>query len=220
MLKNSLITAFLFIALSGYSQQICTRMITDFGTSSGDYLIQGSATLIDSSGVLYLTLSNDFSTNSGPDLYLYLSVKDEAPTASGNTHVEIAPLKSNSGASSYTIPGNHTIDEFNYLLVHCKQYNHFWDGGNFGTKNCNLSTGVGSRDLKSDLSIFPNPATGFVSVISNKEIKNLAIYNQLGEVVFEGKQPQIDVQTIPHGIYSIRVEFASGEIQIRKLIKE
>ena len=67
------------------AQSICVRNVVDFGSSSGDYIIQGSASLIDSSGVLYVKFSSDFYTDNGPDLHVYLAINDEAPTTPGNT---------------------------------------------------------------------------------------------------------------------------------------
>lgn len=130
--------AALFLVVEVYSQNICKRTVIDFGTfPPGGYLVEGTATLTDSLGTLYLTLSNDFSTNPGPDLHLYLSINDAAPTMLLNTNVEIAPLSNSMGGQSYVVPGNYTIDDFDYVLVHCKQYNHFWDGGLLNPKTCN-----------------------------------------------------------------------------------
>ncbi len=133
---------YLFILLSLISfqqvlaQTVCTRTVADFGTSSGSYTITGSATLVDSAGMLTLTLSSDFFTDSGPDLYLYLSINDQAPTVPGNTNIQVAALSSNSGSQSYIVPGSTAIDDYDYVTIHCVDFNAFWDGGLLGSSNC------------------------------------------------------------------------------------
>jgi len=132
---------------SSFSQTVCKRTVADFGPSSTNYTIEGSATLTDSAGILTLSLSDDFSTNNGPDLFLYLSKNNEAPTVPGNTNVEVAQLISNKGAQSYTVPGNTKIDDFDYVSIHCKAFNSFWDGGPLGAKTCQISPTYANIDL-------------------------------------------------------------------------
>jgi len=66
-----------------------------------------------SSKVVYL---ENFSTESGPDLKVYLS------TATNNTDVkDLGALKANSGKFYYTIDTANT-SKYNYVLIWCKQY--------------------------------------------------------------------------------------------------
>lgn len=132
----SLLCAFITFN-SVFAQTICKRQVTnfDYSTTTG-YSIQGTAELKDSLGILYLTFSSDFSTSSGPDLYVYLTETGAAPTAVGNDDYEIAPLISNSGAQTYTLPSSVAIDDYDYVTIHCKQFNHLWNSGLLGPETC------------------------------------------------------------------------------------
>jgi hypothetical protein len=68
------------------------------------------------SGVL-LELSDDFSADNGPGLYLYLSNQPNNVDAG----VEIAPLTKLSGPSSYGIEGV-SLADFNYVIIYCKPF--------------------------------------------------------------------------------------------------
>ncbi|MBD79223.1 MAG: hypothetical protein CL840_09910 [Crocinitomicaceae bacterium] len=136
-MKNISITAaFLLIWTFSFSQNICKRKVSTFSPSSTSYTISGSATLTDSLGALYLSFSSTFSTNSGPDLYIYLSIRNQAPTVAGNTNIEVAKLSSFSGAQTYVVPSGVKIGDYDFVTIHCKRFNSFWDGGPLGTQSC------------------------------------------------------------------------------------
>ncbi len=137
MIKKILFLCAFITLNTAFAQTICKRLVTtfDYSTSTG-YSIQGSAELKDSLGTLYLTFSSDFSTSSGPDLYVYLTETGAAPTAIGNDDYEIAPLISNSGAQSYTLPSTVALGDYEYVTIHCKQYNHLWNSGLLGPESC------------------------------------------------------------------------------------
>ncbi len=137
MLKRLLIFSIFFTVSNLFAQTVCKRLVTtfDYSTSTG-YTIQGTAELKDSLGVLYLTFSSDFYTQPGPDLYVYLTETGAAPTAVGNDDYEIAILTSNSGAQTYTLPSTVSIDDYDYVTIHCKQFNHLWNSGLLGVETC------------------------------------------------------------------------------------
>ncbi len=89
------------------------------------YRVSGDAVLSATvSGNLTLQLSEDFSAQNGPGLYLYLS--NNRTNVSGG--VEIGPLRSSSGADSYNVPSTVDLGDFDYVLVYCKPF-----GVGFGT---------------------------------------------------------------------------------------
>lgn len=220
MIRFAFFTLTLLLSSQLNAQKICKRTISDFGVSSGDYTIKGSALLYDSLGTLYLRLSPDFSTDAGPDLHLYLAIKDEAPTKTGNTHVEIAKMTSNTGAQQYTVPGNHKIDDFNYLLVHCKQHNHFWDGGQFGTKDCSTSVGIQSITTSS-FKMYPNPTRGALNIVSqsNETIKQVQIYNSTGQLMLQTSSSELDLQHFSNGLYYITLATSNGAVYQSTVLK-
>ncbi|MEM9324494.1 MAG: DM13 domain-containing protein [Bacteroidota bacterium] len=89
------------------------------------YDVTGSAILsATGSGALQLQLSEDFSVQNGPGLYLYLSNN----RTNINGGVEISELRSNSGADIYNLPGTVELQDFSHVLVWCRPF-----GVGFGT---------------------------------------------------------------------------------------
>lgn len=71
-------------------------------------------------GTLDLKLA-EFGTTNGPDLYVYLS-KEAMPI----NFISPGKLKSTSGNQVYPIPGVPDFDEYRYISIHCKAYNHLF----------------------------------------------------------------------------------------------
>lgn len=62
-----------------------------------------------------------FNTSNGPDLYVYLS-KEIMPV----NFISLGALKSTSGNQIYEVPGVPDLNEYKYVCIHCKQYNHLF----------------------------------------------------------------------------------------------
>lgn len=207
------------LVLSAIGQENCSRKVSTFGTSSGDYIVKGSATLIDSNGVVYLTTSPDFFTDAGPDLHFYLAIKDAPPTTPGNTNLLVAPLQSNSGAQTYIVPGDVSLSDYDHILVHCKRFNHFWDGGTMGGEEC--QTAVGIFDNNADaVKVYPNPTNGILTVDTQKEITNVVLYNKLGKKVLESNDKSLDLNTLPTGQYFLKATLNKGEVLQQIVVKQ
>ena len=82
--------------------------------------VSGTAKLYNTKGKLSLALEN-FSTNNGPDLHVYLS-KEVMPV----NFIDLGKLKSTNGNQVYDISGNPDFTQYKYALIHCQQYNHLF----------------------------------------------------------------------------------------------
>jgi len=88
----------------------------------GSYSINGSGILkVDAGGNLKIEFSTDFSISSGPDLFVYLS-NVSSGSAVNTSGLLIASLGSTSGARTYTVPSGTGINDYKYLVVHCRQF--------------------------------------------------------------------------------------------------
>jgi hypothetical protein len=75
----------------------------------------------------------------------------------------------------------------------------------------------------SDLSIFPNPAIGVVTIESaNEQITSVVIYDQMGKILYShmGETNSLTVNTdkLESGSYIVRSVLANGSIQTRPLL--
>ncbi len=87
------------------------------------YSVSGGAELTDTE----LSFLDDFVTQSGPGLYVYLS---NSPNSVGGG-VELGAVMSNSGAQSYTIPDGVLSSEFEYVIIYCKPFGIAFGRGEF-----------------------------------------------------------------------------------------
>ncbi len=73
----------------------------------------------------------------------------------------------------------------------------------------NLST------QQTDLSIYPNPMTTSITISASDKITNVAITNQVGQLVYHNQynsaQVHIDINNLPKGIYFVKVN--TGEVR-------
>jgi hypothetical protein len=87
-----------------------------FNPTSG-ITVAGEAKIYLEGNQYQLKLDN-FSISSGPDLKVYLS-KSSTPT-------EFVNLGNLSSATVYAIPQSIDFSQYNYVLIHCQQYNHLF----------------------------------------------------------------------------------------------
>lgn len=75
--------------------------------------------------------------------------------------------------------------------------------------------GLGLNEAELAFSVFPNPATDELTVLSAETVQHIAILNQQGQVVktlqLNGAQPVIPVSDLDAGIYHLVVTTASGK---------
>lgn len=66
------------------------------------------------------------------------------------------------------------------------------------------------------ISIFPNPATNYISINKDDNVKSIAVYNLVGRKLksFQDiqKDEHYDVSNLPNGMYLIRVTNTSNKV--------
>lgn len=82
----------------------------------------------------YFLLGDDFSTNPGPDVKVYLTTlpidqigpRDAVDQTEGV--VFLGPLQAAKGAQRYPIPAEVDLADFKSIVLHCKAYSVVWGG--------------------------------------------------------------------------------------------
>lgn len=90
-----------------------------------------------------------------------------------------------------------------YWQVVCKN-----DVGTTGGPVWSFATDVntGIKDLSNELTIYPNPASDYISILLNIEIDEIQIFNLLGNLVFSSNiNKQINISELSSGIYTVRL---------------
>ena len=77
--------------------------------------------------------------------------------------------------------------------------------------------------LINHVSLYPNPTSSILNVISEAKIEKVKVYNLLGKVVLskaaEGIS-QIDISELPKGVYLVEFEFRNAEKSVKRIVKE
>jgi hypothetical protein len=89
-------------------------------TGIGGESVSGTARIVTADNKYSLVL-DQFSTNNGPDLHVYLS-KLTTP----KDFIDLGSLKSTRGTQVYEINGKPDLAEYRYALIHCQQFNHLF----------------------------------------------------------------------------------------------
>ena len=127
---KSLYTTLLFILISftTYSQVVFER-VSDLMPQN--YSISGDAFLEElSNGDLQLRLSDDFSTPQGPDVRILLG--NSLSLSGAEELINLSDVGHFSGALTVDVPSNIDIDDFDFILFFCVQFQQFWASGEFG----------------------------------------------------------------------------------------
>ena len=223
-LLNSLVLTLSLCYTHTYAQQFCIREVPSFDAAPGGYAISGSA-ILEFSDFEALHLSSDFGTQSGPDLHVYLAEKFEAPSSPGNANVDLGELQSNTGAQSYILPPGIEIDDYDYVLIHCLTFNHWWGGGLLDTVSCTSATNPILDESAS--SIYPNPAADLVTLqLHQPGIERIIVLDVLGNVrlqqsISNQQQVSIDIHELENGLFFVmgldeKGEYVFGKRVIKK----
>lgn len=96
------------------------------------YQVYGKWSIEDSHGEFFFVLDEDFATNWGPDLKLYLArlkmseIDDRNPV--DREGELIAALELNKGRQRYRFPKGIDLSQYNSIVIHCKAYSVVWGG--------------------------------------------------------------------------------------------
>lgn len=71
----------------------------------------------------------------------------------------------------------------------------------------------------SEVLVYPNPTDGYLFIQSKTEIENVVIYDVAGRMISEQKSGQINIASLPKGIYLIQIATKDGKKTSRKVVK-
>ena len=84
------------------------------------YKGSGSARVVTVDGKPVISFGDDFSTSSGPDLQVYLSMNADVKSQGLGEFVTLGGLKSTTGAQVYNLPENHA--DYASVVVWCRAF--------------------------------------------------------------------------------------------------
>lgn len=72
---------------------------------------------------------------------------------------------------------------------------------------------------KVEYALFPNPTKDLITIQTSDKIKNVLLFNELGQPVFEGNTTSINLSNLSKGIYLLQVEFENSIRVTEKIIR-
>lgn len=90
-------------------------------------------------------------------------------------------------------------------------------------KSINQIVSTSEHEIKQEIKLFPNPANNKLHILTNNiaGIKNILIYNQNGQKIFEQKLTEniIDISELKSGLYIINLEYENETIRKKIIVK-
>ena len=82
----------------------------------------GSASIVTEGNTRYLELSEEFNTDSGPDLFVLLHRSDSPQSYDESEYVNLGMLEQVSGTQRYRIPEDINVEDFRSAVIWCRQF--------------------------------------------------------------------------------------------------
>ena len=115
------------------------------------------------------------------------------------------------------------------------QYDYMYDGNGFlseiirseldfntlmiyesGSTKYYYQSTVGLEDLEiAEATIFPNPSSDFISISTDSEIEQVAIFGVNGAIMLIQNSGDLDISNLPEGVYNAKVKTSTGMAQAR-----
>ena len=78
---------------------------------------------------------------------------------------------------------------------------------------------VKNKSIKNIFSVFPNPASDYLTINTNTSIQSLSIYDSFGKMMLKTSEKNIYVGNFSRGYYFLRIEYKSGTQTQKLMIK-
>jgi hypothetical protein len=84
----------------------------------------------------------------------------------------------------------------------------------------NNSLGIGTTIKKEMLKVYPNPTSDYINIETVTTIKELTVYNILGQLVIHSTVNKVDVSGLPNGTFIVEVLLNDGQKRYSKIVKK
>jgi len=89
-----------------------------------------------------------------------------------------------------------------------------------GSRSAESNLNLDNKEVKTEVSVFPNPATDIIEITSNKKVVSVILFDILGSEVAKFNSTKINLSNISPNVYFLRIEHADSSISIKKIVKE
>jgi hypothetical protein len=68
--------------------------------------------------------------------------------------------------------------------------------------------------------IFPNPSSGWITISTQRGIRQWSVWNTAGQLIITSQDNQADLTQLPQGMYWIQIEDRQGYKAVQKWMKQ
>ncbi|MFL0081185.1 InlB B-repeat-containing protein [Tenacibaculum maritimum] len=83
-----------------------------------------------------------------------------------------------------------------------------------------VTAGIDDESFSNSLNIFPNPATNNIQIHTNTPLSSIKVINLLGKEVLKTNSLNIDISTLPKGMYFLKIKGKNSTTATKKIIKQ
>ena len=119
------------------------------------------------------------------------------------------------------LKGNHTFKITVPTAVFSGGQGYFPLSLYFQGKN-STATNVGIKEFNynlSNTSLYPNPANDVIYVRTENVVKQIIIYNILGQPILYSSSKTVDVAALQSGLYYMKIQFDNNQILVKSFVK-
>ena len=89
-----------------------------------------------------------------------------------------------------------------------------------GTAYVTIRANVSIENVEdAEMAVYPNPTSAFVNITTNENVKNVSIYNVMGQQVMSVNGSKvIDLRSLNNGTYVMRVQLENGVVATRTIL--
>ncbi|SMO53301.1 Por secretion system C-terminal sorting domain-containing protein [Chryseobacterium rhizoplanae] len=86
--------------------------------------------------------------------------------------------------------------------------------------NGTLGTSEALKTKADNISVYPNPTKGEISIKTDKKIKSTSVIDVSGKTLSTNNSGTPDISSLPKGVYLLKVDFSDGTSKTEKVIKQ
>lgn len=155
---------------------------------------------------------------------------DDVPHVASDDHCFISVRKATEGGYCYGwinaiiyIPPENQVDDYHIYLTVCDMSYCTIPNYPLVVGQVDFSWVVDNNESTAFATLHPNPTTGQVTIMGH-DLKAAVVFNTLGQQVAtatgEGETLQVNIATLPAGVYFVNVTDSEGRKCVRKVVKE
>jgi hypothetical protein len=203
---------------------VTNNTVTDNG---GGLFVSGTLTIGSSIVALNNSLVNISTSNPTNNGY---NILDDVPSwavVSDQTNIDSASLKlgvlqNNGGATETIMPGlgSVAIDMGNPSDMTDAQNGAIVATRDVGAAEYIAGNTTNMKEIqKQNINLYPNPTAGIINFNTTEKIKLITVLNSSGKLIGKYKTNQIDLSSLPNGIYVSRIETENNHF-VKRFIKQ